>query len=157
MLLIEDGGGEYIPTRNCKECSVDCMQMAGSHAHQCAPSVALILVGMAHLQAAGHLSFHPGEVTGTLIDMACTKLSSFRDFELANMLRAVGEIGLSKDSLGGAPGRLLAAIDAQPAIVECIMNCRSQSAFIGAFSATITLEVWQLTLNLETVKPVRRQ
>lgn len=67
------------------------------------------------------------------------------------MLRAIGEIGLSSNSLGGAPGRLLAAIDSQPAIVERIVNCKSQSAFIGAFSATVTLEVWFLTPNLDKV------
>lgn len=92
-------------------------------------------------QAAAHLAFHPGVVAGSLIDTAGSKLLAFRDFELANLLHAIGELGLSADSLGGAPGRLLDAIDRQPALVERIVGVRCKSAFVGAFSAVVMLEV----------------
>ena len=92
-------------------------------------------------QASAHLAFHPGDRAGALIDLAVSKVSAFRDFELACLLKAIGELGLSPESLGGAPGRLLDAIEQQPGLVARIAGVKSRSAFVGALWATVVLEV----------------
>ena len=92
-------------------------------------------------QAAAHLSFHPGRLVGPLLDTARGKLLAFRDFEVASLLQAIGELGLEATALGGAPARLLAALEQQPALLERVAGVRSKGAFVGAFSAVVMLEV----------------
>ena len=96
----------------------------------------------ADVQALGSLCYHPGEAAlHVLIEAARDEVDDLSGFELAQVLWAVGELGLCQEVPGSASAAALwEAVLASPAATQRIC-AGSAATVVSAFAACVMSEV----------------